>query len=339
MQHLIAVCNPNSVVLALFACRTITRATTEMYCKEAAWWEYRLKHLSMDDRILKQLFFVTSAAIQQHYIHVSMDDCLQNRWHGQIVSPHFAKLWIDMFDCFSLHLFAGGAVLRDKLNKQLCWKWTAIVKSPHVILQMPGMSNCLVDLRTTRSAARALERNIFLCLLQSCCIGFCIISFVSVSVKAFLKMKTTVRCSKWLLLFLVTTDCNSLPKPQLDAKLCPVSKFASSNFLVFLPQLSYFALHSTSNQPSVCQRAIATVCQLSNLIYSPQWFDALKLRQKKSLSLWIAFIWLSICFFNNIKQSVQCLLFYFILEYLISSRSFLICCLDTLPLNVRHRNQ
>lgn len=79
----------------------------------------KIKHLSMDDRILQQLFFVTSAVIQQHYISAWMDDCLQNRWHEQIVSPHFAKLWIDMFNCFLFQLFAGGAALRDKLNKQL----------------------------------------------------------------------------------------------------------------------------------------------------------------------------------------------------------------------------
>lgn len=51
------------------------------------------------------------------------------------------------------------------------------------------------------------------------------------------------------------------------ANLSLVSKFTSNNFLVFLPQLSYVALHLTSNQLSICQKATATLCVRSTILF------------------------------------------------------------------------
>lgn len=158
------VCSLISVALALFACRNTTKliicAAIQMlkYFKKAVWWEYRLNTCAWMTEYLSnyQLFFVT-AVLQPNSIILLPDhlyDDLQDGWREQIAPPRFAKVWIDMLDCFLFQLFDKGEVYRDELSKQLSWHWTAIVKkNPDVILKMARMSNCHVNLRTTRSAA------------------------------------------------------------------------------------------------------------------------------------------------------------------------------------------
>lgn len=108
-----------------------------------------------------------------------------------------------------------------------------------------------------------------------------------------------------------STVYNSLPNPALDICKTLVSVFASSYFLVFLPQLSYFAHHSTYNQLSMCQKAISTVCVRSTILFIH--LNGLLLRNKgkkrpKWLWPWIAFMRVSVCFFSIIKWSAECIL-------------------------------
>lgn len=96
------------------------------------------------------------------------------------------------------------------------------------------------------------------------------------------------------------------------AKLCLVSKSASSYFLVFRPQLSYFACHSIYNQLSMCQKATSTACVKSAILFIH--LNGLLLRNKekkrpKWLWPWITFNSVSVGFFSIIKLTVKCIFF------------------------------
>lgn len=125
-------------------------------------------------------------------------------------------------------------------KSESCWERTAIVKSPHVILKMAGMSNCLVDLTTTRSAAR--KRNVFLWLLEELLFWALHIMFslhVSQSIPeddnhtVVNKMITSFSGFQQPPQYIIHFPIQGL----IYATLSMVSQFASSNFLVFLPQL------------------------------------------------------------------------------------------------------
>lgn len=169
---------------------------------------------------------------------------------------------------------------------------TAIVKSSYAILEMAGMSNCLVVWRTTRSAPREMSAFVS---VWAACFGCSIRLCLAVS-RGIPQDEKPQRGAQNVhfpcCVSAATAAYNPFQKPHVCQTVPGVrTGIQQFSFLVH-PQLSYFTRHWSRNQLTMCQKAICPLCARCLFTSTAQ-----KREKKKSLWPWRAFIRVSVCFF------------------------------------------
>lgn len=149
---------------------------------------------------------------------------------------------------------------------------------------MAGMSNCHVDWRTTRSAAHALREISAFVSYRAVVLGFALYALSLCQFSHSWRWKPQCGAQNDHFFFCVSaaaTTYNSLPNSRLDIckTLSGVRIHIRQFSPLFCPQLSYFSCHITSYVP---ESYIHCLCQVCNLIYSPQWLVAQKQRKKQT---------------------------------------------------------